>query len=349
MKNNSCKLACAVLTIGAGLAHMPANAGETTLYGVVGVYAGSVQTGADAERKLTMRQGNMQTSFVGIKGEEEVGNGLSTIFELESFLQPDTGIAGRNTTDPFWSRNAWVGLRSRTAGTVAFGRHTNPYYVTMQMVNPFGASTVWSPLVLQSFVAPYGGTVLGDTVWNKAITYTTPKLHGWNGNVIYSFGDKTGDPNYGNTNFNNVGINAIYATPQSPLTIGLAAQRVREVAAKPSTEEFAYIGGVAYDFKRVKLYGSAEATHSDITDLDAKTYQIGAGVPVTPKGTILASWANTKLDWPVSSKDTKRDTAAVGYDYFLTKNTDVQAVYLYDKVSNKPSGSSYMFGIRRAF
>lgn len=341
------------MALGAGFTTIPAHAFETTLYGDVGLYVGSNQT-SGTERQFVMKQGNMQTSYVGIKGEEELSNGITSIFVLESFLQPDDGIAGRNASDPFWSRNSYVALRSDKAGQLTLGRQTNPYYVTQIVVNPFGGSTVFSPLVLQTFVPTYGATVLGDTVWNKAVQYATPKLGGWQGSATYSIGDKTVNPTalpnaYSNGDFNNVGINAIYATPQSPLSIGLAAQRVREAISAPSTEQLAYLAGGAYDFKRVKLYAAAQGTHSTITDLDTKTYQLGAGIPVTPKGTIMASWADTKWKYPKATLDTKRDTAAVGYDYFLSKQTDVQAVYIYDKVSAKPSGSSYNFGIRRQF
>ena len=60
------------------------------------------------------------------------------------------------------------------------------------------------------------------------------------------------------------------------------------------------------------------------------------------------SWAQTKIEKPTTS-DIKRNTAAIGYDYFLSKRTDVYAIYLYDKLTSYSVGNSYALGIRHTF
>jgi predicted porin len=85
---------------------------QVQVYGIVdaavGQY-GSVATGpsvATTEVK-GVHHGGLTTSFLGFRGTENLGGGLSAKFQIESFLQSDTGSSGRNATDAFWSR-AWA-------------------------------------------------------------------------------------------------------------------------------------------------------------------------------------------------------------------------------------------------
>ena len=71
----------------------------------------------------------------------------------------------------------------------------------------------------------------------------------------------------------------------------------------------------------------------------------GVSVPVGP-GSILASYAYTKTS---GAADVKRNTWAVGYDYSLSKRTDVYAAYMRDKVTNLSSADTFGVGIRAKF
>jgi predicted porin len=64
-------------------------------------------------------------SFWGIRGEEDIGGGNSVFFNLENFFQPDTGALGRTAADPFFSRNAYFGIKT-AAGKLSFGHQTKP-------------------------------------------------------------------------------------------------------------------------------------------------------------------------------------------------------------------------------
>jgi len=45
----------------------------------------------------------------------------------------------------------------------------------------------------------------------------------------------------------------------------------------------------------------------------------------------------------------KRDTESVGYDYFLSKRTDIYAVVIHDKVTNLGAGTGVAAGLRHRF
>ncbi|WP_244120029.1 porin [Burkholderia gladioli] len=73
--------------------------------------------------------------------------------------------------------------------------------------------------------------------------------------------------------------------------------------------------------------------------------QFGASVPIGA-GRALASYAYTKM---VGSMNTTRNTWSVGYDYNLSKRTDVYAAYLNDRITGLSSGNTFGVGIRTYF
>ncbi|WP_230417817.1 porin, partial [Paraburkholderia polaris] len=175
--------ACAAMTLcAASVSAQVHDASQVQLYGIVGTYVGSVKRSDTPQSTALMGSGGLTTSFWGIRGKEDLGGGVSAIFELESFFQPQNGALGRSATDPFWSRNAFVGFQG-DFGQLTFGRQRNPTYTAESLVNPFGSSTVFSPLVLQTFVTNYGGTIIGDTVWNNTAEYTAPNFKGFGATV----------------------------------------------------------------------------------------------------------------------------------------------------------------------
>ena len=87
--------------------------------------------------------------------------------------------------------------------------------------------------------------------------------------------------------------------------------------------------------------GSAK---SAVTSITAKTTSVGASVPLGA-GALLAGYANTK----VSAGGNTRSTLTVGYDYNLSKSTDVYANLMNDKITKYTSGTSFAVGIRKKF
>ena len=75
------------------------------------------------------------------------------------------------------------------------------------------------------------------------------------------------------------------------------------------------------------------------------TAQGGVTVPVGP-GSVMASYAYSRDG---GGLDQTRQTAAVGYDYPLSKRTDIYAAYMYDKITSQSSGNTYGVGLRAKF
>ncbi|SEL92052.1 Outer membrane protein (porin) [Roseateles sp. YR242] len=311
------------------------------LYGLIGIYADSLQRSDMTSSLKQVGSGGLTTSYWGIRGKDDLGDGTSAVFALESFFQPDNGGLGRSTKDGGWARNAYVGLSNTRLGAVTLGRQTNPTYTAMQLVNPYGSSVVFSPLVLQTFVATYGGAIVGDTVWDNTIKYQSPKVAGVSGSLIYGVGEVAGQGG-----INNLGAHLVY--DKDGFTAVLSMQRNRTAIVAPATEQYAYLGGVAYDASWAKFYGAVARVHNEGTDLTARTWSLGTSVPVTLQGAILFDWAQTKSDTAGLAKTT-RDTATAGYDYTLSKRTNIYAIYSWDKLTGHDGGNTYGVGIRHTF
>lgn len=310
------------------------------VYGLIGTYIGSVKRSGDAQAVTQLNGGGLTTSFLGFRGREDLGNDMRAIWSLEAFYRSDTGDQGRNATDPFWSRNSWVGIEGRL-GRLTLGRQTNPMYQSMLQLSPFGTSVVFSPLALQTFVAAYGSNVLGDTVWNNLIRYTTPTIGGLRASVDYGLGEQAGHPGIAN-----LGLHADYN--QGRWSAAVSAQRLRVNVNTPlAVEQNAYMAGVAYDFGPIKLYGNAGRATIERGNR-SRLVDAGLSVPVGARGAILLEGAHTHLS-PASGPDTQRRTASLGYDYRLSKRTDVYVIHTGDKKTKASYAATNAVGLRHTF
>ncbi|MGV7206921.1 porin [Oxalobacteraceae bacterium A2-2] len=328
------------LSLASGAAMEAQAQSSIEVYGLVGAYAGRMQRSGDAAAATQVNGGGLTTSFIGFRGKEDLGGDLRAVYSLESFFRPDTGEQGRSTADPLFSRNAWVGLEGNW-GRLSLGRQTNPAYAAMLQLSPFGTSVVFSPLVLQTFVATYGSNVLGDTVWNNVIQYATPTVNGFRGTVQYGPGEVAGKSGVAN-----LGLHGTYSS--GAFVASLSAQRLRVNVLTPvAAEQRVVLGGASYDFGVLRLYGNGSRTLID-GGRSTRTGDIGVSVPVSQAGSLMAEIARSRIDAPRVA-DTFRTTSSFGYDYRLSKRTDVYAVYSRDKRSGAASAGSQAIGLRHMF
>ncbi|MBV8156461.1 MAG: porin [Dyella sp.] len=346
------KLAAVAATLISGSAMAQSS---VTLYGMADAFVGSVRTPGSNERAWVVNSGGMQTSYWGIKGTEDLGSGTKAIFDLNGFFQTDTGAMGRFKGDSMFSRNAYVGLQNDRFGTFKMGRVTTPYFISTILFNPLVDSYTFSPMIYHTYFAAANGTVvdpgiLGDSGWNNAVLYSTPNFGGLTANIMYAFGEQPGAAGK-----NKWGGNLTYFAGDFAATLAYQQVRFDAVATDLSTAGFsrqdAVQGGISYDFKVVKLFAQGQyiktkATTAASGDIKHANGQLGASVPIGA-GSLLASYAYDKTENNVGNF--KRNTAAVAYDYNLSKRTDVYAAYYWDKISGVEHGDTFGVGMRHRF
>lgn len=341
MKNMGNRAALALLLASAGGAVSAQSSAQSSvqMYGVLDMWAGRAETSAGGPAATVVNSGGLQTSFWGFGGTEDLGDGLKAIFAVEGYLLLDTGAGGRTATDALFSRNAYIGLQG-AAGEIKIGRVLNPLFVATAQSNPFGGSIRLAPLLAHLWSIPMGRTVYGDTSWDNAISYTTPMLGGFKLATYISLGETR----FG-TRTNNLGATASYQ--QGPWMATLSAQRVRVgpgLASIGPSEQRTWFAGGSYNFGIAKLFASWDTANNRAPDGKGRTAQAGVAVPAGP-GSVLLSWAQTRSSG-AGLADTRRDTGALGYNYFLSKRTELYAVFQNDKLSTASLGKTYAVGMR---
>lgn len=355
MQQNRFKLKNLLLAtaLGGALAGPACAQTTVTFTGLVDTFAGSMRMSGDPSSTSVVNSSGMTTSWFGFKGSEDLGSGLKANFALTSFIQSDSGVQGRFPGDTLFSRDANVGL-SGGFGAVSLGRNLAPNFLPTILFNPFGDSFVFSPLILHSDVplfnaSGWAGSLAGDTGWSNEILYTTPNFGGLTANIHYQFGEVAGD-----SGKHNVGANLLYFHGPLALTAFYHQVEVNNPLNTPvgnvgfgATRQTAWMLGGSYDLKAAKLFATYGRTSHDI-DVQDKTVSLGASVPVG-QGKILAGWAQTRRDGVVIGADQKRNTTTVGYDYDMSKRTDLYAMYMNDRITAQDSGNSFGVGIRHRF
>lgn len=360
MQFNKTLVASAVLAMSSTVAQ--AADSSVTLYGIIDaglqVSTQSLANGYSSSN-VGMANGVQQGNRFGIKGSEDLGNGLRATFALEAGFNLGSGASQQNGT--LFGRQSWVGVESNSLGYARMGKQYNFATDYVGAIDPF----------LLGFGQANMGTTFGaanTTRYNNMIKYQTPSFSGLTAGVGYSFANGLAslyaDPsNFGGyvpantynyaTNNNARTLTAGVQYVSGPLTVvgsydvmyG-AQDRVGSNAANPSQ----WIVGGAYDFKVAKVaaaysqtrngwingqasvdstfsinsYGGAAGGVLYDPNFGANSYLLGATVPVTGTQKVFASY---QYATPLASVGAGANLSiySVGYQYDFSKRTNAYA------------------------
>ncbi|WP_446033179.1 porin [Rugamonas fusca] len=335
------KLTLAAMII-AGFAVNAHAQSNVTIYGLVD--AGLVSERGGAAGSVTkVTSGIGSQSRLGFKGTEDLGSGLSAIFQLETGVKIDDGQL--DSANTIFNRQAYVGLKSKDAGTLTLGRqYTMLYNAMSQVADPFGAGYAGS---IKNLFAAKGA----NTRTSNAIVYSTPSFDGFSVDGLYALGEQAGSTTAGRQ----FGLGLNYAN--GPLSARLVYNNKNtDTVGKPTMDTSRNtLFAVNYDFQVAKAffaYGvdkgpfSAELPVANAfgyktaptASIDSNDLLIGAQVPVTANDMIMASYMR-KNDKTVLNQDA--DQWAIGYSHLLSKRTNAYVAYA--KIKNK-NGAGYTVG-----
>ena len=349
-------------------------AADVTLYGLVD-YSVRYQNldadtaGVDKTNKVDMKSGANSGSRFGLKGTEDLGNGVKVGFVLENGFAADTGALG-DKNNRLFDREAQLFVDG-SFGRVSFGRvgqlaSANGSYGLLGVTGPFstGYGDATSGL---KFVGANGFTRFDNT-----ITYMTPSFAGLTVYAQYSMdtngtddsveNESSSDRYYGigakfvaggltlvgvvdSINYATVGDNAVVQDMDDALTVTIGGNYDFQVAK-------VYFGGQYFDnAKKV-------ATNNVIVDttnkkakigegytlgsLGAEGWGLGLGVGVPVMGGTASAYAGYLDADSVDDSDAslKRFTGAVGYSYTFSKRTSMYSTLSYTKDEYKANGTA---------
>lgn len=368
------KKTLAALAVLGAFAAGSAYAADVTVYGIVDLglkytHEDSDKPHTDATDTLEMKQGGQSGSRFGLKGSEDLGNGLKVGFVLENGFDADTGALANDGRLFGRESQAYI---AGSFGELSFGRvgqltSGNGTYGIAGNMSPFGTS--WSDAVEGStFQVGFGR-------FDNTITYKSPNFAGFNVYAQYSFDantmdewkvkDHTGHTEGKSTSTRYGALGATYGN--GALKLAFTADwynwsnnyNYNETTGASDGEVddgYAFTFGGSYDFQVVKAYFGAQyfdniLQKSSDSDKEIVFSKIGVGCDGYIKGySVMAGvdaplWGGTGMfavgyaDTEAADDDYKgvneakpestRWGASVGYTYPLSKRTNVYGVAAY--------------------
>ena len=355
-------------------------AADVQLYGIVDMgvrylHSDMDQSNVDATDKFSMESGMESSSRWGIKGTEDLGNGMTVGFILEDGFSADTGAEKGEMFD----RESSLFLQG-SFGKIAFGR--------MGSING-GVSSWGKHGVMSAFGTSWGSyAAQADTVfggagqWDNMIAYETPSFAGFTVFAQYGMGSNNNENESSSDRYYAIG--ASYAN--GPLNLYLAVDSINYQTANvkfPSgvnmntddiDDSLSVRFGGNYDFEVAKLFAgvayfdearlsSFSGAATDFTGDNAswvkiKGWSVGVSgsVPVAGGNVLVgvsymdAEAADSMKDQMVKDAELSRWIVSAGYDYPLSKRTDVYGVVTYtqdslEKIDTVPDSDPTVFGV----
>ena len=382
-------------------------AADVQLYGVVDtgfqyLNADADLRGVDSTNSFSMESGMQSGSRFGIKGTEDLGNGLTVGFILENQFSSDTGAL--KNEDSFFHREASLFLEGGF-GKVAFGRMGSinggvSSWGKYGVISAFGTS--WG-----NYSAQAGNWAVGGGMWDNMIAYETPSFAGFKVFAQYGMGNTlseeyvkdglTTEKTWGTENESSsdryYAIGASYAN--GPLNLYFAVDSINYSSASLITtgvdagnlsygdtdDSLTVTLGGNYDFEVVKLFAGAQyfdevklsKLNGAINYGDAnqgfagkvKGWSLGVSgsIPVAGGNVLVgAAYVDAEAADSVDNGDEMtRWIVSAGYDYPLSKRTNVYGVLTYNQDSveygarakaledNDPYVFGVMVGLRHKF
>lgn len=262
----------------------------------------------------------------GLRGNEDLGGGLSAFFQLETGFGSDDGSGSGG-----FSRDAFVGLKSNSLGQLKLGKISlGPLYAsTIDYIGVFNHDT---------------GTTSEDNIYalpigfNNAVEYTSPTFSGFQVILFANAGEKD-TSSFGNYFNSSKTYEAVLNYDIDGLHIGAGYSKSEDVAGNDTVKGFSAAG--AYTVGPVLLGLAYENT--DVAGLGKRNQVTG-----TVQYSLGASEFHVSLGWAdewdnVANSDALQYT--LGYNYNLSKRTKLYAFYFAIKnESGTGTGGAPVYG-----
>lgn len=326
-------LALAALTAFAGAASAQSS---VTLYGRVDL---SVGKGIGTAEKS---MGNGSGSRLGVRGVEDLGGGMSALFNIEHRFNADTGSDSSGGLR-HWNGRSFVGLQGGF-GQVVFGREYSTAFLGSQLVaDPWGWDTIISGTLgggagLNPAITGGGsaGKMIAKVRYDSSATYRISASG-------FSFAAQIAEATDTIYKVKNKPVNFAVGYASGPIAVGLGYERTGEEAA--ATAKWMTIHG-SYNLGMVKL-GALYGTGTTAADEDRRSWLVTAVAPMGA-GEFRASYGRLKNEPPVGASSDMAKGFALGYHYNMSKRTTLY-VDLARNTALTTEKSGYDFGIKHNF
>jgi len=296
----------------------------------VSIY-GQMDLGLVKSSGASLAVGRSAPNWLGLRGNEDLGNGMQASFRLESRFDPDTGSTESAGRRPLFQGRSWVGM-SGSLGTIRLGRD----YTAMQdLIVEFDPFTFYSVATLDGAYGSYSSdpsySGSSGNRFSNGVYYNTPPMHGFQ--VYLTVASKEGL----------VGGPPLARHPVSFATTYLGGPLFLMVGAERSVaqDKFWNVSG-SYRLGRVNLMSS----YSKVTPLLAPRSTnklIGADISVG------AGQAKLGYGWVTQENASADQQMSAGYWHNVSKRTVLYADVTRRNPSAGASSTGVDLGVRHSF
>lgn len=306
---------------------------SVTLYGLADVYAGQSKTVTTVNtpnaivktevKKTGFNSGGLQGSRVGVKGVEDLGNGLKAVFNYEmGFDAIDGHLTANGSSDVGFGRRAVVGVQGGF-GSVLLGRDYTPLFNLLAASTPNGMANTWETTTdafqTRANGVHYAGNFAGVGVQAFG-GYAKETQKNFTNGVLTSTTVDTKSTGYG--------LGLSYAN--GPFMVGVAGQQFKGENGGVTVSKDTEAGvGASYDFGAAKLFANYVHLKNEagVSELKTQEANIGVNVPLGA-ATLMAQYGHNRLKGyqnGVQVGKAKGNDWVVGANYAFSKRTDVYA------------------------
>lgn len=321
--------------------------------------------GANAAGNGLTRKTNVSSNASNIyfKGSEDLGNGLSAIFQVQTYFSAggtgnaDVGGQGAGLTstqgvkDGVGSGNTFVGLKSNTMGTVILGKNETPMKILSRKVDLFN-NQIGDTRNLTA-MASAGGAVTTAIAANSAgwdlrpanmVAYSTPSFSGFGLTAAYITNLGSGAA-IDSGSANNLGAVSAWSTAATyengPIYAGLGYEKHKlsdynTAATANHNDESIWRASAGYNFGSFKVVGLYQRERdmfisTSNNSAERNVWGLGGAYNFMGANTIKVQYykaSSIKNTSGIANIDeTGAKLWAVGFDHALSKRTTVYAAY----------------------
>jgi predicted porin len=325
MKKNLLVLSALALTSGAFAQS------SYTLYGRIDNSVGGIkEMGKGTQSKMFHGgTGGLTTSRWGMRGSEDLGNGLKAVFKLEQRIDSDTGAA----QSPSFKGESSVGFAGNF-GKIVAGRMTTVYDDVRGVSQ---VNSLWDSAFTPNANGVFGsGSDYGNR-FNNQIRYDSPLMGGFYANASYAFEQTAGK-----------------GDKMTALVLGYKAgpQHISLGYQDEKTKSSYTMLSAAYDFGAVAVSGGYNHRAGTAATGHDNEFTLGANVPMGAWN--FSAGIATGKTTIANTTTAKASGFAIGATYSLSKRTTLYAAYRSHNIKNGAGVKTtdtqlYAVGVRHDF
>lgn len=325
--------------IAASVVAAPAAFADSVLYGSLhtSIDAQDFETGGNVDNWAT----NSRASRIGVKGSEDLGNGLKAIYQIEFQYDSDGGLdqAGGTLTG---QRNTFVGLAG-SWGTFLVGKHDTPAKLALYA----GGNEL-----LGFSVIDFNGTATDNKIGvfhefraNNAIAYVSPNFAGFTLAAAIVPGEQSGtntgvpgtpaNDNDGAADHYSLGL--MYKGGGLKAGVGYESKvQLNNVVGGQEAEFETMQVGASYSFGMFQVGAQYESSDDNLFVLgDDYTAFAVTGKATFGNSAVSLIYTDAELERTGANNDTESKGWGLAAEHNFSKRTKVYAAYADNSVDNQ--------------